>query len=193
MNACPYCQNNFPLPLKRKGTCPNCQKTIFVRNGQMITEYDYKKFNWLNRVAIFDVDETFFDSSRIKLKQKFSTEPLFNDVCWSILNKLLEKYAGDAQHSRMVYLEMAYILELEGKDNKETIIRAYRNELIEWKRLKNKNVFALTANDDHVCEECKKMSTEKIPIDLAIETNPIPNRCKNKYCRCSYGTYFDLD
>jgi hypothetical protein len=154
----------------------------------MVTEYESKKIDWLKRVSCFDVNASLFDSTRNELENKFQSKPLFNDVCWNILNKLLEKYAGNIQFSKLIYLEMAHILELEGKDNKETIIRAYKNELIEMKRLKFKNVFALTTNDDHVCEECNKMSIEKIPIDIAIETNPIPNRCKNKYCRCSYGT-----
>ena len=192
MNNCPYCQKTLEKPFKRKAVCPFCNKDIYVRNGQMVTEFESRKVDWLRRVENFEVTASVFDSTMELLREKFKTEPMFNDICWGILNKLLGKYANDPQNSKMIYYEMAWLLQSEGKNNSETIIKANQIELLEIKKNGFKYVSVETANDDQVCVECRKMESERIPIDLAIETNPIPHRCKNKYCRCSYGVDFSL-
>jgi hypothetical protein len=187
MNDCPYCQNDLPVPLKRKGTCPSCKKIIFVRNGKMVTEFDSKKIDWLKRIEGYGGNVSEFDNSKNKLTQEFKKEPLFNDVCWRILNELLGKYVQDQQTTKQIYYEMAHILETEGKDNSNFIIKANQIDLLKMKKIGFRFVKVQTCNDESVCVECKNMASRKIPIDVAIETNPIPSHCKNKFCRCSYG------
>jgi len=127
-----------------------------------------------------------FESTRNQLKQQFKKEPLFNDVCWRILNELLGKYVQDSQTTKIIYYEMAHILETEGKDNSNFVTKANQIDLLEMKKIGFRFVKVQTCNDESVCVECKNMASSKIPIDVAIETNPIPSHCKNKYCRCSY-------
>ncbi len=83
---------------------------------------------------------------------------------------------------------MSHILEIEDKDNSDILIKATLIDLINYKNLGIEFVHTTTCNDQFVCEECKKMALENISIDSAIEINPIPRRCKNKYCRCWYIT-----
>jgi hypothetical protein len=48
----------------------------------------------------------------------------------------------------------------------------------------------LTANDELVCEECRKLSKMTFTIDEALATMPIPNNCLNGNCRCGYAFDF---
>jgi len=69
--------------------------------------------------------------------------------------------------------------------------KAHRMDLLRMKEL-NKNsgiemvVKINTANDEYVCEECRKLSKMVFTIDKALETMPIPNNCTNENCRCWY-------
>lgn len=152
----------------------------------MVSEYESNKIDWLKRIDWLEVNNSMIDNTQRKLAERFKKEPSFNDICWSILNNLLIKHVNDLEKQRSTYFEMARILELEGKDNKEIIVKANRIELLESKKRGDKFVSTTTCNDNYVCDNCKKMEQEKIPIDVALETNPIPYRCTNNKCRCSY-------
>ena len=190
MNNCPYCQKPLPNPVKRKSSCPFCNKTIFVRNGSMVTEFDSLKIDWIKSVGWLGIGDTEIEDSKKHLQNQFNTEPNFNDIRWNVLNRLVLKSAGNPQMSRAIYLEMAHILELEGKDNSEPIARAFKFELLEDKKNGVKFVEIFNCNDDNVCAECRKMAKKKIPIDVAVETSPIPNTCTNEYCRCWYSPVY---
>jgi len=186
-NTCPYCGCNLPKALKRKGECQFCKKTIYVRNRNMVTEYEANKIDWLVRMEFHGITNEIFENQRMELLNRWHKAPLFNDICWSILNKLILKYKLDYSSSSSIYLEMAHILELEGKSNKHMILQANKTNLMGIKKSGYKYVRTFNCNDQFVCNECRKMADEKIPIDIALKENPIPNRCKNKDCRCWYG------
>jgi len=187
MTNCPYCSEVLSKEIKRKAVCPFCGKTIYVRNGEMVTEFKANKIDWIKRVDWLGITESQIDSTQKELSERFKQEPIFNDICWNILNKSLAKSINKPENQKNIYFEMAHILLLEGKENKELIAKASRIELLKLKKEGEKFVSVMTCNDDHVCDNCKKMANGKISIDLAIETNPIPNYCSNKYCRCWYG------
>ena len=45
----------------------------------------------------------------------------------------------------------------------------------------------LTRNDDLVCDECRELSKKIFTIDEALKTMPIPHKCTNENCRCTWG------
>ncbi|NSW53281.1 MAG: hypothetical protein HPY85_12310 [Anaerolineae bacterium] len=185
MNNCPYCGNCLNKEVKRKTKCPICGNSIFVRKKQLVTEFDALKSDW-DFKELFRIKDEQIYKVKNELTTEFGSEPKFNDVAWHILNMLIVKYKRNPTKLIDVFQEMAWILQKEGKDNSEFVISAHQIELKEIKDLGFQYVTILHANDQYVCEECRKMAAELIPIDIALKENPLPNRCKNKYCRCGY-------
>lgn len=189
-NSCPYCLNELQRPFPKKGKCPFCYKYIFVRNGNMVTEFDSNKIDWLRRVEYLGVTSQTFEKDKSILFELWHTEPSFGDICWSILNELIGNAAlknpVDYINLMSIYLEMAHILDIEGKDSKGEILIANNYCLLDLKQNGYHKITTRNCNDEFVCGECIKMAAETIPIDMAIQDNPIPNRCKNDQCRCGY-------
>ena len=69
---CPYCKIELDTVFKRKKKCPQCDKFIFVRNGQLMTEDEANIEDWLIGLAQFGITKKDFDSNRQALSKQFA-------------------------------------------------------------------------------------------------------------------------
>jgi hypothetical protein len=198
--TCPNCGEKLEkIPNWKNGKmdCPNCGGVIAVRSGKLFTEDEVNVRDSLDKCnrSIYDYEITRdkFNQTREKLSQEFGCVASVNDTLWRILNSI-NTPDKSYQDRKFIYFVMAEILEKEAKSTKEIMTQARKMELLDIKSMGFKKVKIQVYGgviDDYVCDECKKLNNKVLTIDEALKTMPIPNRCKNEQCRCSYGAYFD--
>lgn len=181
---CPYCKEELKEAPTRKKKCPNCGNYIFVRKGELLTEEQATIKDWINRLERLDLTEEMFEIHRAALVKQFGKPPLINDVIWRFLNAQLTK-SRDFFNLKIVYLEMARLVSMEGKDPKPYLVKACKMELLELKKSGTSKVKVYTCNDNLVCSECRKLENKVFTIAEALETMPVPHLCQNQNgCRC---------
>jgi len=186
-NLCPYCRAKLAEKPKRKKKCPTCGEDIFVRKGQLLTKDDADIADWLERVQQLGITRSDFNHKRQKLSDRFGKKASVNDTAWGILNELIVSMKK-RENQKIIYLEMAHIAIIEGKDPTKYLAEAAKQDLFGYKALGIRRVKVYTTNDNEVCENCRKMSNKTYDIDQAIKDLPIPNNCKgNDFCRCWYS------
>jgi predicted RNA-binding Zn-ribbon protein involved in translation (DUF1610 family) len=185
---CPYCGKTLDVKPTRKKKCPHCGRPIFVRQGNLRTQEQAETDDWLKRLEYLGVTRKDFDRHQQELAKQFGLKPVVNDTVWRILNSRIASTRSH-QDLRLIYQEMAHLVETEGKDSKPYNVEARKHELLEireggfWNR-----ATIQTANDDLVCPACRKLAKKTCSIDEALQTLPIPNLCQSERgCRCSYG------
>lgn len=188
--TCPYCKYELEFTPKRAKKCPNCGNKIFVSKGKLYTEEEKDIRYWLGRVEDLGITRKMFNEEREKLSEQFGSRASINDTAWRILNNI-NTPDKSYQDRKFIYLAMEYILFIEDKDTKSMRMKVNKMELLNLKEAGTEKVHIHTVNDDLVCDECKKLSKMVFTIDKALKTMPIPNKCKNEQCRCSYSAYFD--
>jgi len=181
--VCPYCQKPLDKKTVRKKQCPHCKNTILVRQGKLMTDEDATIKDWLTKLQGTGIDQATFDRKRQQLSKKLRHTASVNDTLWSLLNEAIPK----ADHVDQIYFFMADLARSEGKNPNTYLADAAKHRLLEYKKEGVTHVNILTANDKHVCQACRKLATEPIPIDQALKKLPIPHSCKSKDgCRCGY-------
>jgi hypothetical protein len=185
---CPYCKSALDVKPSRKKKCPNCGEYIYVRKGKLVTEEDAKIGDWLERVSHFRITKKTFLEHRESLSKQFKQEASINDTAWRILNLLIRENKSHFD-IKLIYLEMAHIVSLEGKNPKPYLAEAAKQELLELKAEGAKKVKISTLNDYSTCKACSKLEGKVYTIDQALFSLPIPNLCENvSGCRCSYSS-----
>jgi hypothetical protein len=205
---CPYCGFWFEKAPTRKKKCPECQQYIFVRFGQLCTEEEKEIFDWLSHYWIYaelGITRDLFDKTRQQLSREFGCVASVQDTKWRILNQISTPEKSFT-YRKFAYQAMAKILEEEGKSADHVLSEAHKMEVLEGKlyneiraeslhqellAVKESSVTTIvkvmTANDEHVCEECRKLSQKTFTLDEALKTLPIPRLCTSIKCRCIYG------
>jgi len=123
-NTCPYCGIHLENSITRKQQCPHCQKNIFVRSSELVTEDESVTLDWLVKLESFGIDRRAFEIERNKLSKQFGTRACAHDTIWKILNQLLVNLPpGDFQLSS-VYGLMADFVADEGRDPTRFLIEA---------------------------------------------------------------------
>jgi len=78
---------------------------------------------------------------------------------------------------------------MEGRIYNEASAKVFRKELLKMKS-SGMVVKIQTRKDEYVCDECKRLSKMVFTVDEALEIMPIPHKCTNASCRCTYGYDF---
>ncbi len=90
----------------RKIRCPLCSKSIYTRKrvidgvkalvtGRDAVVADYQRSLFYLDPGTKATELSRFEVARSELKTRFGTDPLFNDVLWSLLNRELLETGGD--------------------------------------------------------------------------------------------------
>jgi predicted RNA-binding Zn-ribbon protein involved in translation (DUF1610 family) len=127
-DVCPYCAANLKKRPQKKTKCPHCGNFIHVR-----TRSSDRKRVLVTEKQVEEIEEQWsklflapaprierkqgFDEERRQLTQKFGTEPGYNDVIWSLLNKEIVAHTS-SQHwalYRNTLFEMGELLRSENK------------------------------------------------------------------------------
>lgn len=187
-SVCPYCKNNLGKEIKRKADCKNCNKTIYVRHGQAVTEREKEIIDWQ-----LYMDFLVPDINQIRviiekdLTKRFGKEPSAHDLVWGMFNYIATKLKKISDLETL-YNNMATFLESEGKQTQAIQLQkqAFKMKILDLKngdlftgiRIKNKE-------DDFVCDVCKNLNNKVFTLDKAYKDIPLPvDNCKNKQCRC---------
>lgn len=188
---CPYCKNELAEKPTRKKKCPFCENYIYVRQGKLLTEDEKDIDDWLKRVEGLGVTYKLFKEQRSKLSQEFGQQASVNDTAWRILNSLVVSKQSNSNR-KIIYLEMAHIVTLEGKNPNPYLTEAVKYELLDFSSSGIKKVKVTNANDSLICANCRKLENKVISINQALKEMPIPNNCEKKTgCRCWYSPIFD--
>lgn len=190
---CPHCRAALDPKPKRKAKCRYCGQAFVVRGGVLLTEEEAAIQDWLSRLESLGVTRKDFDSHRQQLSRQFGFKAPVNDTIWRILNSLITAKADHVQLVR-VYVEMAGLLRLEGKDARwcsEEARRHHLLEVIEGLRDSAHSGFDMrlvvsTCNDSLVCPVCQALA--KRTYTLAEAESLLTSTCRSEGgCRCSYG------
>lgn len=146
----------------------------------------------------YGITEEEIATEKVELLKKYNlSKPyptLLNDVAWNLLNKLTFKYAHDFQKLSSVYFTLGAFLEYEGQRRKMILpqsLLASKYQLLDLKARGRDKVKVISATKDKgACTSCAKMNGQVFPIHNAIRELPLPNKCSNKRCRCTYTEAF---
>jgi len=193
-NICPYCNNKLDKIPKRKKKCPHCGNYIYIRNRKMVTENEAEKIDFIKYLEMYGISEKYYNQTEKKLTKKFGSKPPVRDIKWSICNQLISQNPRNFEAQKMIYYDMALMLDNEGKNSFHLLEQARRAELLEYQSSGLiKKVKILTAGKDNACSECLKLDGKVFTIEKALKEMPLPNKnctnklnSKNSFCRCSY-------
>lgn len=144
------------------------------------------------------ITEDEVNAEKVEILKKFDlTKPyptILNDVVWNLLNKLTFKYAHDFQKLSNVHFMAATFLEYEGQKRKMILpqsIMASKYQLLEIRVRGRDKVKCISATRERgACSNCTKLNGQIFPIHQAMKELPLPNKCTNKRCRCTYADSF---
>lgn len=159
----------------------------------MLTADQKDKLDFLSRLENYDIGESLYKQHEGMLNKRFKMQPSHNDIAWSMLNELSSK----SKYRPMVYIEMARIAQLEGKDSKPYIAEITKSELRELRSMGVKYVKVVGCgmrNDDpNTCDNCKSLFDKKLILNNELKKPQIPHVCSNEQCRCSYVGYEKIE
>lgn len=186
---CPYCRAKLEKVPKRKMPCPKCGKTMYIRHGQLRTEFDALREDWLRYLNPLDITSKHFDEAREKLTNEWGHAPGFYDVVWRILNNVVHDFRSFADVEN-AYREMARVASFEGKDPRPYLADALKTSLQSLKVQGVKRVVIRPYADQidcSTCDECRSLAGTELSVDEALASLPIPTKCTSDTgCRCGY-------
>jgi len=194
---CPYCQNILEKMPSRKTTCPFCKKHIYVKNNKLVTKEEAKaieqKRKFIHDLRRARISEKEYKDHKAKLAKKFGFEPIFFDVAWDVLNARALELAKSQNFNNLgiLYYQMAWFLNEEGKDFFHVLQQSRKMELEHLKTMGIKKVEIMCG--PKACPSCLKLDKKILTIEEAIKIMPIPNKdCTNvlygNFCRCQILT-----
>lgn len=208
---CPHCHKQLPKFPSRKGNCPFCSHTFFVRTDPETKEkviVDEKGVKRIEKIYHKQSVENEFERKlqlhvgnynslhenvKNKLIKRFSKVPSRKDILWGISNQIILD-TDDFNVLKMVYFEQALFLYQSGKDYFYVKQLSSDIELQEYTKSGIKEVGIMTTKES--CDSCKKLSGKRFVISEALKQHPLPNqRCSFKldklspygWCRCLYS------
>lgn len=192
-STCPYCGTELAKKPLRKTKCPHCGEFIYVRNKEVLRENDLALLIWIDRLASFDIDNQMMELHKEGLTRRFGHPPPPNDIVWSILNSLVQKYVGTPSTLSAVYSEMSRLVLSEGKDPTPYIAEAWKHRIASIKQEPLfGSVIIRSCNDGLVCDYCKEVEDKEFTIDeIPAE---LPEKCMSDTgCRCWLSPQTSLD
>lgn len=215
--SCPYCHKILDKMPQRKKKCPFCKSAIYIKNipskkGRfLVTEEDAKKIDaewekihnidaryypireWLDFLSRYGITREDFDNRHKAFSEKHEALVNDNDVIWSLYNELIAK-TTDYHDLKMIYYNMAILLNKEGKEFFHILQLSSKMQLMTMKQMDIKKVEISTAGEGS-CESCRKLEGRIFRIEDALEKMPIPcKKCNMEvftegkgFCRCMYS------
>lgn len=140
---CPNCDAVLQAKPTRKQDCPYCKKSIFVRDGELVTEEQATILDWSVTLESFGISRKAFDEQRNKLSKKFGAQASVNDTLWQIFNNLIITKTTNRGVLEQVFREMARLVSSEGKDPTPYLVEAekIRNGSTDKQHRSKKQVF----------------------------------------------------
>ncbi len=189
MNSnCPYCNSFLDKKITRKIDCKNCGKTIYVRNGNAVTEREKEILDWQRYMEFLvpDINEIRVTVEK-DLSERFGKEPASGDLVWGMFNYIVLRLRKPSDLS-LIYDNMAFFLESEGKQkNADDMKRmSLKMKISDFKTSGwEYKIKVINKDDDFVCVECKKINNKIMTLDQALADPPVPVAlCINRKCRC---------
>lgn len=196
---CPNCQTILEKIPKRKSKCQYCNKEIYVRSKQklfpsILLKYeDAMAVDSFKNLENYGISVGYFHKKMKELSSKFGGIARSEDVIWGIYNELILK-TQDIHSLKMIYYEMAIILNKEGKDSFSLLQQSAKMELIKFQEEGFVQKVRILTAGEASCESCKKLDKKVFNIKEALKLMPIPERhCSHKlynekygFCRCCY-------
>jgi len=209
---CPGCKNRLKKVPQKKTKCSHCGVFIYVRRSpgsdekKLVTEeeknsidqewslYQYQKEmeQKMESLKHYGLDEMEVEKIRAELRNKFGYEPIYRDLLWAILNRLilLKKGYGDL---KWIYDQMALLVNQEGKNCYD--LQVYSNKCYLYQLMEVEVYTTVTVKVSHEqdCEACRELKNRTYKITDIIENIPIPSKaCTNyiysdePYCTCCF-------
>ena len=175
---CPNCQERIEKKPTRKTKCPHCEKPIYVRHGELVTEEQKVKHDDMD---LFRFTEEEYRTKQSELLKKFGSMPSHSDTIWGTANGKIPMLMGQKAFCELsdLYMAMAKFMHGKGKDFIELFKTSKKYQLLHLKEGGLENVLV------EICgvasPSCQIFAEKKMPLDEAIKTMPIPNSdCLNK-------------
>jgi hypothetical protein len=175
---CPYCHETLDKEPARKTKCPHCKKSIYVRDGGLLTEEEKIKHDDLE---MFRFTEDEYKIKQLELSQKWECAPSHSDTMWGLANgKIPGLVKRKAYYDlRDLYLAMARMLHKGGKDFIEVFKESRKCDLLVYKEGGIEKIQIMTCSI--ASPSCLMCSGKILSTDEALKTMPIPNvDCLNK-------------
>ena len=204
IDTCPSCGYKFESIPKRKKKCTECNAYTFVRTnynlnkkvllsekgiGQLEANRNQIAFlrKWIGVLGEYGISEKDYYKQYETTCDEKGFDLAHSDFIWSMFNKLTSKIK-EPSRLKMLYYNMAWFLNEEGKDFFSVLKESKKWELLDYKKSQHiSKVEILAANNS--CENCKNHEGEIFTINKALEIMPLPRKdCSNhdNFCRCSY-------
>jgi hypothetical protein len=194
-SICPNCFEIIPKQITRKMSCPFCKKVIYVRQGKPVTDGERFIIDWQKYMEFLVPDITKIrETVERALILQFGTSPSPRDLIWGMFNHIAARLRNPNQ-LEIIYMNMATFLTEEGdrKGADELSRSAHKMSVLKSIEIGfDKGVLFKNAEDDFVCEECKKINGTMMSLQEAYENFPLPvSTCTNKKCRCSHEYLYE--
>lgn len=211
--VCPGCKNQLKKIPQKKTKCPHCGVNIYLRRTpeneekKLVTEEEKDRIDqeWssyyyqkemeqkMDSLKYYGLDEAEIENIRVELKNKLGYDPIYRDLLWAILNKLilLHKDYGDL---KWIYDQMALLLNQEGKNCYDLQVYSNKCYLYQLIEVKVYTTVTIKVSHEHNCEACKALKDKTYKITDILSNLPIPSRhCTNyiysdePYCTCYFS------
>jgi hypothetical protein len=212
---CPYCQGILVDQPKRKKKCPLCGNLIYVRTSpstrkrRLVTKDEASRIDeewnrlsyrkeWLGRLQQFGVTKGDFDIRKRQLAEKLGKNVRDRDVIWSLFNTSVTRIR-DYGSLRTLYYNMALFVDEEVRDSFPFLQESAKMTLMMFGRRGRRRRVQISTAREKSCDACRRLEGQRITIERALKTMPIPNRncafhLSNEqwsFCRCSYVPVVD--
>ena len=211
---CPACGQALKKQPQRKTKCPSCGGYIYVKSSpvnrekRLVTEAEAKEIEiqWaayqerqerLQMLQPYGVTEQEYDKVKVVLSHNFDNQSLDWQTAYFFCNELLSKET-QLHHRKMLCLGLVRLLDEKSLDFGPVLRKAFETELQDYKTKEEiiKGVEIVNCGIPGPCEACQKNSGKAYPLDVAIQSMPLPCKgctCKGigglvGYCQCYYRT-----
>ena len=210
---CPGCKKQLKKTPQKKTKCPHCGVNIYLRRTpedeekKLVTEEEKDRIDqeWSSYYSQKEMEQKMeslyhyglnaeeVDNIKKDLYAKFGYEPVYRDILWAILNKLILLYKeyGDL---KWVYDQMALLVNQEGRNCYELQVYSNKCYLYQLIEVKVYTTVTVKVSDEHNCKACKTLKDRIYKITDILNDLPIPSRnCTNymysnePYCTCYFS------
>ena len=218
-DTCPYCGVVFDKPIKRKKTCPDCGKTMYVRTTQELypsstlteDQLNHAEFYMTMKNVIF-ITRDDYKQTEAMLKKKWNT-PKINtyDVLWSLYNSLNlyqrhidktydKKQALSEVFNRKKWVDVAAATYQANRGHDPApYLKGANNNSIQQAKL-DEYTKGLTVKCYSCCDACMKFDDKTFTIDFLQKTPVLPIKTCTRpfsddseftFCTCTYQSYYE--
>ncbi len=220
-DTCPYCGVIFDKPVKRKKTCSDCGKTMYVRTTQELypsstlteEQLNHAEFYMTMKNVIF---VTMDDYKKVEsmLKKKWNMAKINTyDVLWSLsmTDSLYQRHIDKTYDRKRVMTEVlnrhtwvgiaAATYQANRGHDPSGYLEGAHNSQIQQAKLDD-YIKGLTVKSYSCCDACMKFDDKTFSIDFLEKTpvlpvktctRPFSDKSKFTFCTCSYQSYYEWE